>query len=144
MYNIRPSWEIKIVTLTWCRDLNFFVFFWSLALFICFIKNSLEKKYPKVTIKNKNEQVTFSWNRNIVIKELMMPAHKYILGKIALMKLLAFFWFRLIKVLGATIAEKKTRLPNKKGIKKFTKKSEIDIFCAMLTSNINCQEVKKK
>tara|TARA_B100000575_G_scaffold226704_1_gene187324 strand:- start:17 stop:241 length:225 start_codon:yes stop_codon:yes gene_type:complete len=74
----------------------------------------------------------------------MMPAHKYILGKIALMKLLAFFWFRLIKVLGATIAEKKTRLPNKKGIKKFTKKSEIDIFCAMFTSTINCQEVKKK
>ena len=73
-----------------------------------------------------------------------MPAHKYILGKIALMKLLAFFWLRLIKVLGATMAEKKTRLPNKKGIKKFTKKSEIDIFCAMLTSNINCQEIKKK
>ena len=72
-----------------------------------------------------------------------MPAHKYIFGKIALMKLLAFFWFRLIKVFGATIAEKKTRLPNKKGIRKFTKKSEIEIFCDILIATLNFQEVKK-
>ena len=42
----------------------------------------------------------------------------FLLGNKVRMNFLAFFSSRLIKVLGATIEEKKTKLPIKKGIKK--------------------------
>ena len=44
------------------------------------------------------------------------------------MNFLAFFSSRLIKVLGATIEEKKTKLPIKKGIKKITKIFRISVI----------------
>ena len=72
-------------------------------------------------MKKINDRKLLIKRRTNEISELNIPEYKYSLGKILLIKSLAFCSSKLLKTLGATSAEKKIRLPTRKGIKNFTK-----------------------
>ncbi len=64
----------------------------------------------------------------MAINKLKMPAYVYIFGNKVRINFLAFFSSRLIKVFGATIEEKKIKLPIKKGIKKFARIFKVSVI----------------
>ncbi len=86
-------------------------------------------------IRNIKEEKTLSNRSNTAINKLIIAAYVYILGNKVRINFLAFFSSRLMKVFGATIAEKKIKLPIRKGIKKVTRLFKISVI---LTSIFNC------